>query len=107
MDTIDNAWLIPLSRGGVYKIVFCNDQIKMTRIFSGKYIEEKLRFKKDMEYVDSLNVPTATDPLESEEIYGSIKRMINYITEEYYIESNDNYTVAHDYETGMYKPITA
>ncbi len=24
-----------------------------------------------------------------------------------YIESNDNYTVAHDYETGMYKPITA
>ena len=24
-----------------------------------------------------------------------------------YLLSNDNYTVAHDYEMGMYKPITA
>lgn len=100
METIDNAWLIPLSRGGVYKIVFCDDRIKIIRIFSGKYIQEKLGLRRDMKYVDSLNVPSATDPLEPEKIYDNIKSMINYITEEYYKDENkdkiDTKTIKYD-----------
>ncbi len=88
MISIDNAWEVPLSRGGIYKIVVNDDNIEVYRIFSGRYIQEKLQLKKDMDYIDSLIVPGATDYIEPEQLYSDIKHMIEVIAERYFsIES--------------------
>ena len=46
MISIDNAWEVPLSRGGIYKIVVNDDNIEVYRIFSGRYIQEKTTTQK-------------------------------------------------------------
>ena len=84
MISIDNAWEVPLSRGGIYKIVVNDDNLEVYRIFSGRYIQEKLQLKKDMDYIDSLIVPGATDYIEPEQLYSDIKHMIEVITERYF-----------------------
>lgn len=88
MKSIDNAWKVPLSRGGIYKIVVNEDNIEIYKIFSGKYIEEKLHLKKDMNYIDSLLVPGATDPVEPEELYSTLKRMVKIISDNYNSEES-------------------
>jgi hypothetical protein len=88
MKSIDNAWKVPLSRGGIYKIIVNEDNIEIYRIFSGKYIEEKLHLKKDMNYIDSLLVPGATDPVEPEEVYSALKRMVKIISDNYNSEES-------------------
>ena len=89
MKSIENAWKIPLSTGGIFRIVINENNIEFYRIFSGKYIADELKLKKDMEYTDSLIVPGATDPVEPEDIFNKIKNMVKKITAEYYkSESN-------------------
>ncbi len=89
MESIDNAWKVPLSRGGIYKIVVNEDNIEVYRIFSGKYIAEKLHLRKDMNYIDSLIVPGATDPVEPEELYSDIKNMVKTISDRYNLEESE------------------
>ncbi len=105
MDIIDNAWLVPLSRGGIYKIVFCDNEIKIIRIFSGEYVQEKIKFKNDLKYIDSINVPGATDPIEPEELYNNIKDTINYITDEYYKEEKIKSESSNDIKIIKYNDI--
>ncbi len=89
MKSIENAWKIPLSTGGIFRIVINENNIEFYRIFSGKYIADELKLKKDMEYTDSLIVPGATDPVEPEDLFNKIKNMVKKITAEYYkSESN-------------------
>jgi len=83
MKSIDNAWKVPLSRGGIFKIIINKDSLEIYRIFSGKYIEEKLHLRKDMDYIDSLIVPGATDPVEPEDLYNDLKNMIKTIFQHY------------------------
>jgi len=83
MKSIDNAWKVPLSRGGIFKIIINEDSLEIYRIFSGKYIEEKLHLRKDMDYIDSLIVPGATDPVEPEDLYNDMKNMIKTIFQHY------------------------
>ena len=84
MKSIENAWKVPLSTGGIFRIVINENNIELYRIFSGKYIAEELRLKKDMEYTDSLIVPGATDPVEPADLFNRIKNMVKKITAEYY-----------------------
>jgi hypothetical protein len=89
MNVIDNAWKIPLSAGGIYRIVIGDSGLELYRIFSGKYIEGKLHLKKDINYIDSLIVPGATDPVEPADLYASIKHAVEVITDNYGIEAED------------------
>ncbi len=84
MNVIDNAWKVPLTAGGIYKIVVDEDKIELYRIFSGKYISDELKLKKDIEYIDSLIVPGATDPVEPADLFNRLKNTVKKITEEYY-----------------------
>ncbi len=84
MKSIENAWKVPLTTGGIFRIVVNDSSIEFYRIFSGKYIAEELKLKKDMEYIDSLIVPGATDPVEPEDLFNRIKNMVQKITREYY-----------------------
>ncbi|WMT52263.1 MAG: hypothetical protein RE471_05120 [Ferroplasma sp.] len=84
MKIIENAWKVPLTNGGIFRIVVNDSSIEFYRIFSGKYIAEELKLKKDMEYIDSLIVPGATDPVEPEDLFNRIKNMVQKITSEYY-----------------------
>ncbi len=105
MDSIDNAWLIPLSKGGIYKIIFCSYELKIIRIFSGKYIDGELKLRKGIKYMDSLTIPTATDPLEPEELYNNIKNMVNYITDEYNKEEENKSKDSNDIKIIKYNDI--
>jgi hypothetical protein len=87
MESIENAWKVPLSTGGIFKIVVNENNIELYRIFSGKYISDELKLKKDIEYIDSLIVPGATDPVEPEDLFNRIKNMVKKITAEYYANS--------------------
>lgn len=87
MESIENAWKVPLSTGGIFKIVVNKDNLELYRIFSGKYISDELKLKKDIEYIDSLIVPGATDPVEPEDLFNRIKNMVKKITAEYYAHS--------------------
>jgi hypothetical protein len=84
MKSIENAWKVPLTTGGIFRIVVNDSNIELYRIFSGKYIADELKLKKDMEYIDSLIVPGATDPVEPEELFNRIKNMVQKISREYY-----------------------
>ncbi|WP_337860135.1 hypothetical protein [Ferroplasma sp.] len=83
MNVIDNAWKIPLSTGGIYRIVINEDSLELYRIFSGKYIQNKLQLRKDIDYIDSLIVPGATDPVEPADLYSKIKHTVEIITDNY------------------------
>jgi hypothetical protein len=89
MKSIDNAWKVPLSTGGIFKIVVDEDRLEIYRIFSGRYIQDKLPLKKDMDYIDSLIVPGATDAVEPEQLYSKIKHMVESITDRYFSQQEE------------------
>ncbi|SMD30905.1 hypothetical protein [Picrophilus oshimae] len=81
--SIDKLWKIPLGNGGIYRLSFDNNKIAFYRVFSGKYIEEKLKPEKYDKVIMSMDVPTAMDPLMPEELYSKINEIIEYFSDEY------------------------
>ncbi|MEM0140082.1 MAG: hypothetical protein QXZ44_05680 [Ferroplasma sp.] len=84
MFIIDNAWQIPLSDGGIFRLNFTEQGMEKFRILSGKYIQNKISLQKDMKYIESLIVPGATDPVEPEEMYRHISDAIKILSNSYY-----------------------
>ncbi len=79
METvIENAWLLPLSENGIYDIKFNND-ICFCRIYSGKYLSEKLNLRKEDTFIESLNNPSAIMPTEPYDNYTKLLDNINKI----------------------------
>ncbi len=84
MYAIENAWKVPLSSGGVFRIDLEESYAEMYRILSGKYIQNKISLRKDSSYIESLINPGATDPVEPETLYNNILKSIKFISDAYY-----------------------
>ncbi len=75
-NIIKNAWLLPISENGVYNLHFL-DNLYLQRIYSGKYVSEKLRFKLEDRFIESLNDPGAILPTETEDNYQNFMKNLN------------------------------